>query len=95
MHSLTLACSFPFATKLALVRVSRDGKGSIAMQEVGDHVGLVLAAYLFVFGIQTAASSYDYISGKWQTVASARRRGMRHISLFVFPMLYILAYIKF
>lgn len=68
---------------------------SFVMQDLGDHVGVVLLAYLFAFLIWTGASSYDYISGKWQTVARARSRGIRHICLLLFPMLYMLAYIKY
>lgn len=65
------------------------------MKHVGDNLAFVLPAYIFVFGIWSATSSYDYISAKWQTVGEARRRGMRHLCVLILPMLYMLICIKF
>lgn len=48
-----------------------------------------------VFGVWSAASSYDYISAKWRTVASARSNGMRHLCILLFPMVYMVVYIRF
>lgn len=62
---------------------------------IGNLWGYVVPAYLFVFGIWGAASSYDYISSKWWTVGSARRQGMLHLCVLIVPMVYMLVYIVF
>lgn len=65
------------------------------MKAIGDNLAFVLPAYIFVFVIWSVASSYDYLSDKWQTVASARRRGVRHLFALILPMMYMGVYIKF
>lgn len=64
------------------------------MKPIGDKFAFVLPTYIFVFGIWTAASSYDYISGKWWPVGSMRRRGVRHLCALTLPMLYMIFYIQ-
>lgn len=67
----------------------------VEVVKVGDHRAFVVPAYLLVFGIWSVASSYDYISGKWRPVATARCRGMRHLCVLLFPMVYMIVYIRF
>lgn len=62
--------------------------------KVGDHCAFVVPAYLLVFGIWSGSSSYDYISSKWRTVGSLRRRGMMHLCALLFPIVYMIAYVS-
>lgn len=64
------------------------------MKPIGDHFAFVLLPYIFVFGVWTAASLYDSISGKWRPVRSMRRRGVRYLCALTLPMLYMIFYIK-
>lgn len=64
-------------------------------KEVGNHPGFIVPAYLLVFGIWSAAASYDYISSKRGTMGRARRRGMWHLCILLLPMIYMVADMTF
>lgn len=76
-------------------RFANDMYATKEVKQLGNSIAFVLPAYIFVFALWNAASSYDYISSKWLSVRIARRHGMRHLCVLILPMLYMVVYIKF